>query len=140
MIIRHAKWIILKAALLCLNYQQLLGSILTSIHLMARFVFPKIIQARSLILSFSCFVGNPCFTFLARELNHTWSHSSKSYRKGNFKTFASLSMKVFVISFQVTSYCSHRRSHAISGHGFPPLNKCCMFGSQSVRKHVEILP
>ena len=107
MIISPAKWIVLKATLLFLNFQQLLRSVLTSIHLMACFVFPKIIQARSLILSFSCFVGNPCFTFLARELNHTWSHSSKIYSKGNFKKFAGLSMKVFVIAFQVTSYICH---------------------------------
>ena len=104
MIIMPTKWIVLEDTLLFLNCQQLLRSILTSIHLMACFVFPKIIQARSLILSFSCFVGKPCFTFLARELNHTWSHSSKSYRKGNFKTFAGLSMKVFFIAFQVTTY------------------------------------
>ena len=104
MIIGPEKWIILKATLLFLNFQQLLRSVLTSIHLMACFVFPKIIQARPLILSFSCFVGNTCFTFLARELKNAWYHSRKSYKKGNFKTFAILSMKVFVIAFQVTSY------------------------------------
>ena len=104
MIIRPTKWIVLKATLLCLNFQQLIWSILTSIHLMVCFVFPKILLARSLILSFSAFEVSPCCTFLTRELKNTWSHSTKSYRKGNFKNFAGLSMKVFVIAFQDTSY------------------------------------
>ena len=55
MIIKPAKWIVLKATLLCLNFQQLLRYVLTSIHLMTCFIFPILVVLRiDVIVTLEC--------------------------------------------------------------------------------------